>query len=121
MSVLLKASGVIAFLVADQVLNVLLQWRFPELIHSELFFAVPTAVRIMAGFSVLVVLVLWKKHNGLAFPFLIAGFLANLTTLFLYGHYIDYIPTGISYINTADLIIGAGCILLFRERGVTLR
>ncbi|MCC2631469.1 MAG: hypothetical protein K0S20_168 [Patescibacteria group bacterium] len=121
MSVLLKASGVIAFLVADQVLNAILQWRLPELIHSEPFFAVPTAVRVVTGFSVLVVLILWKKHTGLAFPFLIAGFLANLITLFLHGYYIDYIPTGISYINTADLIIGVGCILLFRERGVTLR
>jgi lipoprotein signal peptidase len=121
MSVPLKASGVIAFLTADQAVNAILQWRLPELIHSEPFFAVPTAVRVVAGFSVILVLVLWRKHNGLAFPFLVAGFLANLTTLFLYGHYIDYIPTGISYINTADLIIGAGCILLFRERIVTLR
>lgn len=56
-----------------------------------------------------------EKKYSLSKAFLWSGFLGNIATYALWHSYLDFIPTGFSYINTADLIIGIGCILFLRE------
>jgi len=64
---------------------------------------------------ILVALVLLFSKRPATYPalgLLAGGFISNLVTFTVKGAYLDYIPTGFSYINIADIGIVIGAIWL---------
>ena len=83
-------------------------------------------VPFLLSFCVAAVLftLLWKQFqkSPLALTLISAGFLSNVLTLITRHTVYDYIPTGVSYTNAADLLFSVGCgILVWRVLSTTFR
>lgn len=89
---------------------------------SEPFFSISLGYKAVFAVVVLAVLALYYKESIFKLPqtMLWAGFVGNCATFILLKDFVDVIPTGFSYINTADLVIGIGCIL-FLWRAISYR
>ena len=100
--------------VLDQVLDWSFRHYYPSVVHSQPLVAwnVPTLVVALVGGVVL----WWKIPRGRGGVLLVvAGLCSNLLSRLLYGGVTDYLPTGISYTNTADLLVVIGCFLALLE------
>jgi hypothetical protein len=84
----------------------------PQAVHSQTL--LPKPPMYMYGLLGVILLWCWSRirtvHQPLAAVLLWAGFLGNLAVRVVWGSYLDYIPTGVSYTNSADLMIGVGAV-----------
>ena len=86
---------------------------YPETIHTIRYFSqIPMGLAWVIATTVLILLI---KRVGLSYgvSVIIGGFLSNVITFGLRGHFIDYVPTGISFINVEDLSILVGIVMLY--------
>lgn len=77
------------------------------------------ALPFLASFllATIIFIALWRyfQKTPIAIMLISAGFLSNVLTLVTRHTIYDYIPTGISYTNAADLLISVGCGILVVE------
>jgi hypothetical protein len=106
----------LAGLLLDQAASLALVRWMPEAVHSHPYFPWgQPPYNWLGGLACLLLLVVVSRPSRYylqALPFLAAGLISNGLTYLWHGYYVDYLPTGLSYTNTADLIILAGCTWL---------
>lgn len=103
---------------ADQIFSHLLMQSYPGLVVRQPFTEDWQPFSWVGAALTFVALYRYALRNRrLLLPIipLGLGFLSNLLSMLLFGSYVDYIPTGISYTNLADmLIVGGGVWLISR-------
>ncbi|MEI6477718.1 MAG: signal peptidase II [bacterium] len=116
MSVRLPLSLGLAALGADQAVSWWVLDFHQEWAHSHPFFPWGVApYNILAAVACLLLLALLTRashYYAVGLSLLVAGLFSNALSYLFYGHFVDYLPTGVSYTNAADLVILVGCILL---------
>ena len=80
--------------------------------HARYFHFFSQPVSFAIGGGVLILLSSLYTKNWRALIFLWAGFISNSLSFMFHHRIKDYIPTGISFLNLADLYIVVGLLLL---------
>ncbi len=98
----------------DQLLAWILRAFWAQLVHSDRLFPLSPVLGGSIALLVLLLLVglLRNRLDWLSRGLLLGGLLANLLSQLLYGSVTDYIPTGLSFINLADIAITLGLLRL---------
>ena len=114
----MRASVASKVAVAGLALDQLLSWYFtayqPASVHSNPYFPLFQNIWGWSASALLLGCLASARKDFRPGVWLVgAGLLSNGLSHFAHGGFIDYIPTGFSYINTADILVDAGCILLF--------
>ena len=108
----------LGFFVADQVLAAVFLAYAPSLVHSDRYVdAVQGSLGLGLAALVLAALYRKSKKEPAVLPGLVlvsAGLASNAVSWIVRGRFIDYVPTGLSYINAADVAVTVGCILLLK-------
>jgi lipoprotein signal peptidase len=103
----------LALVLADQLAAAYVPALLPSALEHGRFFAWAAPGYSLAA-SVCALAVLWRLFPRCWRPLglLAAGLASNVLTFLRIGRFVDYLPTGISYLNVADLMIVVGAAWL---------
>lgn len=104
---------VLVLIALDQSVAVLVLKNAPNWAHSQrLFTLFPAPIALaLAGLFLGLLWIFLPRYQPIL-QIIAAGWVSNLITWTWHHSFIDYVPTGISYINIADIAVLYGVVVL---------